>query len=790
MRTDERAGGGNLALLRFLQRRGAIDDAAATVLEPTAIAKSLRVFLEALESHAQLRERELAGLLSDALRLPLVELANLTIPRELAGILREQVATANEVVPIRIEERTIEIAIANPLDREAIRAVEFATGRTVRVTISTSTEIRRAIANLYRLDDSITEFLGTGPAVPEPVAVVDGSEHDFGTGDTDLPPVIKLTDRILTEATAAGASDVHIEPAQDGVIVRYRIDGMLEEAFRFPKWLHQPLVGRLKIMAKLDIAERRLPQDGRTKVRVHGRVVDFRVSSLPTHLGEKITLRILDATRALKSLDQLGLPVATRDALLLAARRPEGMILVTGPTGSGKTTTLYALLQQLRSVTSNIVTIENPVEYEMPGINQVDINTRQGLSFAGVLRSVLRQDPDVILIGEIRDRETAEIAFQAAQTGHLVLSTLHTNDSIATITRLLDLGIEPYVISSSLHLVMAQRLVRRICQQCAEPAPGDESTLERLPIAPEALEFLRRGTGCQACRDNGFSGRIGLYETLPITASVGRLIETRANDGQLRDQARRDGHVLLVDDAITKLREGTTTVDEVLRVVQIDGTLLRCGTCRKEISDDFALCPHCGTAVTITCDGCERRLEADWTRCPYCGQEAPIAGPNGLRYEPRTFKALVVDDDVQLRSIVRGTLEGAGLGLTVMTAQDGPEALALAEVERPDLIVIDFSMPGMTGPDVVAALREDPDLAQVPVVMLTAHDTDQHLTSGFAAGVDDYIVKPFRREQLIARVRRQLERVYGRRHVAREGDELIGASEGDDGDTGGGELDA
>jgi type II secretory ATPase GspE/PulE/Tfp pilus assembly ATPase PilB-like protein/ActR/RegA family two-component response regulator/predicted RNA-binding Zn-ribbon protein involved in translation (DUF1610 family) len=771
MRTDERAGGGNLALLRFLQRRGAIDETAATALEPTALGRSFRVFLEALESHAQLRERELAGLLSDALRLPLLELANIVLPRELAGALREQVATSHEVVPIRVEERTIEIAIANPLDREAVRAVEFATGRTVRVAIAPSTDIRRAIANLYRLDDSLTEFLGRFDEDGTIEAVVDGSEHDFGAGDTEMPPVVKLADRILTEATSAGASDVHIEPIQDGVVVRYRIDGILEEAFRFPRWLHQPLVGRLKIMAKLDIAERRVPQDGRTRVRVSGRVVDFRVSSLPTHLGEKITLRILDASRALKSLDHLGLPAVPRDALLGAARRPEGMILVTGPTGSGKTTTLYALLLQLRSVTSNIVTIENPVEYELPGINQVDINARQGLTFAGVLRSVLRQDPDVILVGEIRDRETAEVAFQAAQTGHLVLSTVHTNDSISTITRLLDLGIEPYLIASSLHLVMAQRLVRRICGECGEPAPGDETTLAKLPIEPEALEFLRRGVGCQACRGAGYAGRIGIYEALPITTSVGRLIETRANDGQLRDQARRDGLVLLVDDAVTKLREGTTTVEEVLRVVQVDGSLLRCSACRKEVAEEFSLCPHCGTTLNLRCDGCERRLESDWARCPYCGTEAPVVGPNGLRYEPRTFKALVVDDEVQLRSVVRAILEGGALGLTVLTAQDGQEALALAEVERPDLIVIDFSMPGMTGPEVVTALRSNPDLATIPILMLTAHDDDEHLTTGFEAGVDDYVVKPFRRDQLLARVRRLLERVYGQRHVPRAGDE-------------------
>jgi CheY-like chemotaxis protein len=514
-------------------------------------------------------------------------------------------------------------------------------------------------------------------------------------------------------------------------------------------------------MANLDIAERRRPQDGRTKIRVHGRTIDFRVSSLPTHIGEKITLRVLDGSRALRSLGDLGLPEETLELLRDVARSPEGMILVTGPTGSGKTTTLYALLKELTSVTSNIVTIENPVEYQLAGINQVDINDRQGLTFAGVLRSVLRQDPDVILVGEIRDNETAEIAFQAAQTGHLVLSTLHTNDSISTITRLIDLGVEPYLIASSIHLVMAQRLVRRTCSACAAGYEPDEHLLRKLPIGPETVARLQRGAGCEECGNDGYDGRIGLYEALAISKPLGRLIESGAGESQLREQARRDGYRQLLDDADEKLGAGATTIDEVLRVVQVVATSLRCGSCRKEVEEDFSLCPYCGTSLNTSCTSCERRLDATWTRCPYCGAHGAADDVPATPRQERTFKALVVDDDTELLPLLRSTLERANLGLTVVTAKDGTEALALAAETRPDVILIDFSMPGLSGAEVVAKLRQETATASTPVMMLTGYDNDEYMKAGFRAGIDDFVLKPFRRSQLVARVRRMLERSYG-----------------------------
>ena len=747
------------ALLRFLRSQGTLsEDAVQQLSAPTR-----QSIFEAFEEQGLVREQELAELLASALRLPLIDLSTFPLNRSLTTVLKAAIATKHELVPIRIDDRTIEIATVNPLDREAIKAAEFATGRRVRLAVATRTDILRAIGEIYRLDESIQEFLHESEledaaAANEVETWDDAADAEVGIDDVEAPPVVKLTDRILVEATSSGASDVHIEPLQDAVVVRYRIDGLLEEAFRFPRALQQPLIGRLKVMAQLDIAERRVPQDGRTKVRVNDRLVDFRVSSLPTHLGEKITLRILDAAKALRPLEDLGLQSSELAHLTEAALRPEGMILVTGPTGSGKTTTLYALLQRLQSIAQNIVTIENPVEYQLSGINQVDVNEKQGLTFPSILRSVLRQDPDVILVGEIRDAETAQIAFQAAQTGHLVLSTLHTNDSAATVTRLLDLGCEPYVVASSLNLIVAQRLVRRVCAACGEPDDPAADAVDKLGIDDDdVLQALRRGAGCAMCRGTGYHGRVGLYEMLPVSTGIARLIESNAGESMLRQHARREGCRLLLDDAHGKLRSGTTTVDEVLRVVQVTDLFLRCPSCRKEIAEQFSVCPHCSAALKTSCDGCDAEIDPKWASCPYCGAPTSV----GKHHTPRTFKALVVDDDLSLRHVVRETLEHCGLGLTVMTAQDGNEALALAAIDPPDVVVMDLTMPGLNGVETSKRMRADPALEHVPILMLTAHDDNDHLQAGFDAGVDDYVLKPFRREELIARLRRMLKRAYG-----------------------------
>jgi type IV pilus assembly protein PilB len=750
---------GPRALLRFLQKKGRLEGDAATRLEDAARTNAVSVF-EQLEREGLMRELELAELLAGSLRLRLIDLEGAQIDQRTLGALKESVATKYEMIPVRVDDQVIEVATANPLDAEGIKAVEFATGRRVQLIVTTRTQIQWALKNWYRMDEALDEFLSKEPTEASFNELIDdGTELADVQGSTELPPVVKLTEIILVRAAKSSASDIHVEPTQESVIVRYRIDGVLEEAFRLPKWLQPHLIGRFKVMAHLDIAERRVPQDGRTKVRFQGRVIDFRVSSLPTQYGEKVTMRVLDTTGNARSLEDLGLGEHDVSRLRHAASRPEGMILVTGPTGSGKTTTLYAIIRELASVARNIVTIENPIEYRLKGVNQVEVNEKQGLTFAGVLRSVLRQDPDVILVGEIRDAETARIAFQAAQTGHLVLSTLHTNDAAATITRLVDLGIEPYVVASSLQLVMAQRLVRRICQKCTEPATPDPALLAKFPSLKQAADSMRRGRGCSACRETGFAGRVGVYETVAITPTIAKVIEAGGSESTLRQRARYEGTRLLLEDAAEKVRNGLTVLDEIARVVQVSDDVLRCHKCGVEVEEEFAVCPHCSARLQSRCLGCSKPLNADWATCPYCGVQ--VTDVTEERGPTRSYKAMVVDDNVDLRHVVRATLERAGLGLSVVTAQNGMEALELIALERPDIIILDLQMPEMDGVEACRRIRAMQETAFIPILMLTAMGDDEHLARAFEAGVDDYLVKPLKREQLVMRVKRMLERTFG-----------------------------
>jgi len=781
---------GRRSLLRFLQRQGRLSAADALRLEQLAGRADISL-TETLEREGVIDERDLAVLLADTLRLPLIDLAAIAIDPQLTRAVKETLAAKYEIVPVRLEDGVITVATANPLDLDALRAVEFATGKRTQAAVATRLEIRDALTHAYRLEESLDQFLKNVPDA-EPLMVSELKEESSDlrliAQNAELPPVVRLVDLILLEGIKNGASDIHLEPLTNGVVVRYRIDGILEEGFRLPKWVQSPLTARFKVLAKLDITERRVPQDGRIQVRYKDGSIDLRVSSLPVNHGEKITLRILDARRAVRRLEELGFSDLDLGRLRDAARRPEGLILVTGPTGSGKTTTLYALIQEIHTGAKNIVTIENPIEYQLPGINQVEVHEKQGLTFASVLRSTLRQDPDVILVGEIRDQETAQIAIQAAQTGHLVLSTLHTNDAASTVTRLLDLGVEPYAIANSLNLVVAQRLVRRVCPGCSSPYVPDEEA-RRLLRFDDGQEF-RRGSGCAQCRQSGYSGRLAVYELLPVVGALAKAIEASGGgEAALRQRARAEGYPALIDDAMTKLRLGTTTAEEVLRVIQVAELKPSCPECTREIDEGFVACPHCGHALRSNCDGCGKPMTASWSACPYCGRKSaaaqvapPVEAPPELSpaavaspppaaasreiapvsAEPRTFKALVVDDDPDLRRIVRMTLERSDLGLTVITAQDGPEALALAEIERPDIVILDLSMPNMDGFSVCRKLRSDVRTAFVPVMMLTAEGSEESVSRGFQAGTDDYVVKPFRREDLLARLRRMIERTYGR----------------------------
>ncbi len=774
-------GTGNAALLRFLVRAGLVpSEVAHTAEAELASQKDGASAIDWLVRNGVASEEELAETLVKALRLPFVNLATVSLDPAVTSLVREELAMQCQIVPLHVHDHSLVIAAANPLDHGTLRAVEFATGKRVRVEVATQTGIRDALAHAYHLDEALNQYLQGVPDEGEvPVAELkDDTVTDLRNlmRETKLPPVVKLLNLILIEGLRSRASDIHIEAGSAAVRVRYRIDGILEESLRLPKWIQDPLTARCKVLAKLDITERRVPQDGRINIRYRDVLIDLRVSSLPTQFGEKVTMRILDPSGAPTGLD--GFNLAPRDLKCIrhAIARPEGMILVTGPTGSGKTTTLYGMIAEIISPTRNIVTIENPIEYQMAGVNQVEVNEKQGLTFAGTLRSILRQDPDVILVGEIRDAETAEVALRAAQTGHLVLSTLHTNDAMSTISRLLDLGIESYMLASSLHLIIAQRLVRRTCETCAEPYTPDPEVLRALQIDAAGQPF-RQGRGCPACRKTGWVGRLGIFEVMPVTPPMAKLIETKAAESAMRLQAKADGTRLLAEHAAERVCAGVTAAEEVLRVVDIATEAPRCPACDRVVEENFAVCPHCATVLQCSCSSCGVRLQKEWQICPYCGSpakraaataaapSAAAAPPAGAAAPPlrdrRRYRALVVDDHEDMRHLIKFTLEHSGLPITTNCVANGAEALEAAHSDPPDLILLDIMMPGMDGFQVCEQLRAHVRTAFVPILMLTARDDPDSRARGFIAGTDDYVSKPFARAELLARVRRLIERTYG-----------------------------
>ncbi|HSR70640.1 MAG TPA: type IV-A pilus assembly ATPase PilB [Acidobacteriota bacterium] len=518
--------------------------------------------------------------LSKQYDVPSIELKKAEIDPEIISLVPVNVAIRYQLVPIKRVGTTLTVAVADPSNIMALDEIKFMTGLRVEPVIALEGDIREAIEQFYGDEHS----LELQKVYDELSADADEYELELSQEDdmedldalqkgSEEAPIIKLVNLILAEAIRQGASDIHIEPYEKEFRVRYRIDGVLFIVMNPPVKFKDAIISRIKIMANLDISERRLPQDGRIKMRIsqHGRKkeIDLRVSSLPTLFGEKIVMRILDATKLPLDLTKLGFEEDSLRRFQHAADSPYGMILVTGPTGSGKTSTLYTCLNRLNAEDVNIMTAEDPVEFNFPGINQVQTKEQIGLTFAASLRSFLRQDPDIIMVGEIRDLETAEISIKAAQTGHLVLSTLHTNDAPSAITRMLDMGIPPFLVTSSVNLVCAQRLVRRICKECKQEVQTPVPTLIEMgfpaPLAKKVRTF--QGKGCSACSESGYKGRIGLYEVMEVTPAIRQIILSR--DGftvdDLRKKAIEEGMITLRESGLKKVGAGVTTVDEVLR---------------------------------------------------------------------------------------------------------------------------------------------------------------------------------------------------------------------------------
>lgn len=519
-------------------------------------------------------EETLVQIISEQYGIPIVELAEYTIPDDILELIPHNLAMKHGIVPLVQDQTALTVAMVDPSNLVAINDIKFITGLDINIVLSPESSLKVFQEKIYENSvsyDSIIDDMD-----PEDVEVVDVSDNvDIAALEkaTEDAPVVKLVNAILTDAIKKGCSDIHIEPYEKTFRARFRIDGVLYEIMKPPMKLKNAITSRLKIMADLDIAERRLPQDGRIKLKMgRNKEMDFRVNVLPTLFGEKVVLRLLDKSNLQLDMTKLGFEEKQYDIFQNAINKPHGMVLVTGPTGSGKTTTLYSSLAELNKSTTNISTAEDPVEFNLSGINQAQMNEDIGYNFAAALRAFLRQDPDVIMVGEIRDYETAEIAIKASLTGHLVLSTLHTNDAPATINRLLNMGVEPFLVASSVNAIVAQRLARRICSECVESVEVNPEILVNIGIpAAEAKHVkINEGKGCDNCSGTGYRGRIALYEVMPMTEELKEFVLNGASTTEIKREAVRLGMMTLRASGLLRLKEGTTTVEEVLRVTSPD----------------------------------------------------------------------------------------------------------------------------------------------------------------------------------------------------------------------------
>ena len=603
-------------------------------------------------------ERQIAKALASQLGFAYVDLAEHPPDAAAVPLIPKDVALKRNCIAVALEKNVLTVAMSDPLLFTLVQDLEFQTGHRITQVVATRAEIIDAIQAWYP-DKALTRVTGSavqgrspdsgdqahgGALAPRTgVAGLSRAEDVFEQAaapvvTSETAPIIDMVNLVIKSAIMSRASDIHVEPTEGDVVVRHRLDGMLKEVMDLPKWVHDGLVARVKIMAGLDIAEKRLPQDGRIRTTAEdGQELDLRVSTLRTIFGEKIVMRVLDHRKGVPPLEELGFSAAAMEQLRFFLRHQHGMVLVVGPTGSGKTTTLSSALASIRSERTNIITIEDPVEYQIPGVNQTQINAKINLTFASALRAILRQDPDVVLVGEIRDQETARTAMQAAQTGHLVLSTLHTDDAPSCVTRLTDIGIEPYVTASALIGVVAQRLVRRLCTDCRRPYTPEPEALRAMSVsdADASSVTFYRADGCEKCNHTGYRGRVGIYEIMTVTDGLRRLIAQRGVETVIREGAIAEGMTSLGQDGVLKVKAGMTSPQELLRVVtEVREGRIHCPECRAMVSSEFSACPGCGHRLGGGCPHCHRPIQAEWKFCPYCAKSTTT----GRRKSPASLR--------------------------------------------------------------------------------------------------------------------------------------------------------
>ena len=713
-------------------------------------------------------DEAILGAIAKRFRLPVAEIG-LFDPR-LRETLPENLVRRFNVLPLRMTDSYLEVATANPFDIDAEKMLAFATGREVRMLLASPSKIRERAEQLYGgAEEAVHKILGGLEDADVQQLEDEPSDVAASAEEASTAPIVRLVDMMLADGISSRASDVHVEPVEGGVVVRYRIDGVLRQVMKIPRSAGVPLISRIKIMSGLDIADRRRPQDGRARVSVNGSPVDLRISTLPATHGEKVVIRVLNARATVLSLDSLGMSEDEREQIGKLLSNKEGIILVTGPTGSGKTTTLYSALRMVQSEGVNIVTVEDPVEYRLgENIVQVQVNEKAGLTFSSALRSILRQDPDVVLVGEIRDHETAQIAVQASLTGHLVLSTLHTNDAPNAVTRLVDMGMETYKIATALRGVIAQRLMRRLCPLCRQESRDSVPTRIRRYIPDGTV--LYRSVGCPECAMTGYRGRFSIVEVLTMNPELERRIGAGATADRIAEAARSAGMRSLWESGLVHVLNGETTLEELLRVTDVPHEEKGIG--RTPTPAPFrvsgqqpALPPvdHASNGAAVI------------TPTPSTPAPGPIPGVD-LSFElleevitpvlddaaGRPGKGrcvLLVEDEDQLRWVMRDLLEREGY--KVAEARDGAQALDEVDRSAPDLIMLDLNLPGLDGYDVLQRIRSRPSTSQIPVIVLTAKGDEDNEVRVFQMGADDFLTKPFRARALSAR----LEAVLSRRRV-------------------------
>ncbi len=708
-------------------------------------------------------EGQIAEALAEALGLTLVDLGRVVVAPEAVRLLPRAVAERNSVLVLEKTGTRVSVAASDPTNVVALDDVKLYTGATeISVVVATESQVRDHLARAWSLSEDSSDV----NTLFEGLDAEADADADVSAQAVEAAPIVRLVDVVLADAVRARASDVHVEPQSGDLRIRYRVDGLLRDVMTVPRTARAAVVSRIKIVSGLDIAERRRPQDGRAKLTVDGMIVEARISTLPTLHGEKVVIRLLPRAENVPLLTKTGLTPQQQESLGNALVQAQGLILITGPTGSGKTNTLYAAIQQVSTPDRNIVTLEDPIEVQVAGITQVQVHERSGLTFARGLRSILRQDPDIVLVGEVRDQETAELALQASLTGHLVLTTLHTNDAVSAITRLVDMGVEPFLVASSLSLVVAQRLVRRPCSSCVGTYAPAPRTLTLLGVTEADLVGATpmRGKGCSECGGTGYRGRVGIFEVLPVTAALRRVLLSSPTEAAIGAAAREHGMTTLRASALAAAHRGETTYEEVLRATHVDsisGPV--CPACSRALADDMVCCPWDGTPVSRGhCTSCDRALDGEWVTCPYCrtaieGAERRPPAPDDV--SGRLPRLLVVEDDPSVCAFIEAALAGSA---EVVSAYDADAGLAKIGAEDFDAILVDNGLPDLSGVEFIRLLRADPRTLNIPLVLFTGTDSAEVEMAARRAGADDYLAKPVEplllEERLLGLIRREVRR--------------------------------